>query len=231
MVPMHESYATASRYLFGLSPPGVGVDCYRTWELYLLGIIPVVLERPENADLHRGLPVIQLKNWNYTQDELVETMREYVSSEEFRTADFDTGWKRLFLRYWRRRVLADTGRSILTDELGREYYQAWKYYSLRDEKSRTQEEQCAECYGRCEFCNSIVKEAANVVCNKISPRRSATQRVGRSMRSRHELCVGPGGSGVFLRAAISAARSTLQSRQRKAKLRTAARCYCGYGYS
>ena len=36
---MHETYAAASGYLFGLSPPGNGVDCFRNYEFWALGVI------------------------------------------------------------------------------------------------------------------------------------------------------------------------------------------------
>ncbi|KAL3904428.1 MAG: hypothetical protein SGILL_010072, partial [Bacillariaceae sp.] len=86
-----------------------GPDCYRTYEMYFLGIIPVVLYREEHAELFRGLPLLQLPSWNLTQTELVGRMRDYIHSSEFQEATFD-GWERLFLKYWRRRVLKDTNR-------------------------------------------------------------------------------------------------------------------------
>ena len=126
-----ETYTAASQYLFGLSPPGVGMDCYRTYELWLLGVIPVVLRHDVSYDIMfpNDLPLIQLHHWNYTQKELIQILQDYVYSENFINNDF-SGWERLFLRYWRRKVLKDTGRDkdIVKDENGREYYQAWRYY-------------------------------------------------------------------------------------------------------
>ena len=125
---MSETYAAASKYLFGLSPPGNGMDCYRTYELWMLGVIPIIERNRDYPEMFRGLPYIQVDRWDYTQAELIKMMQDYIASDEFQNNDF-SGWERLFLRYWRRMILADTGRDkdIIKDENGREYYQAWKY--------------------------------------------------------------------------------------------------------
>ena len=124
-----QTYTAASQYLFGLSPPGNGLDCFRTYELLLNGIIPVVLYQPEYEELFHDLPLLQLQHWNYNQQELWELMRDYVFSAAFRDNTFDTGWERLFLQYWRQKVLQDAGRldEIVTDPEGNQYYKAWHY--------------------------------------------------------------------------------------------------------
>jgi len=127
---MHETYAAASRYLFGLSPPGNGQDCHRNYELFMLGVIPVVVDKLGFAnEMWKDLPVVRLDGWNFTQHELLEKLQKYVQSREFAETNFGRGWERLFLGYWRRRVLKDAGREsdIIRDENGREYYLAWKY--------------------------------------------------------------------------------------------------------
>ena len=108
--------------------PYQGNDCYRTYELLYLGVIPVVKYSPEFVELFRDIPILMLRNWNLTQQELVEKMRNYIYSPEFRDNDF-LGWDRLFLKHWRRQVLSDAGRldEIVEDDMGRPYYQAWTY--------------------------------------------------------------------------------------------------------
>jgi hypothetical protein len=125
---MPETYAAGSRYLFGLSPPGNGMDCYRTYELWMLGVIPIIERNRDYTEMFRDLPFIEVDRWDYSQAEWIKMMQDYIASDEFRNNDF-SGWERLFLRYWRRKILADTGRDkdIVKDENGREYYQAWKY--------------------------------------------------------------------------------------------------------
>lgn len=130
---MTDTYAAASHYLFGLSPPGNGMDCYRTYELWMLGVIPIVQRQADYEEMFQDLPLIQLDGWNYSQDKLIRIMQDYVASDVFQNNDF-SGWERLFLRYWRQKVLKDSGRDkdIVVDEQGREYYQAW-HYSLHQE--------------------------------------------------------------------------------------------------
>lgn len=105
-----------------------GLDCYRTYELYFLGVIPIVMYREEHAELYRGLPVLQLETWALTHEELVGRMRDYISSPEFQDTHFD-GWDRLFLQYWRTQVLNETGRldDIILDDAGKHYYKSWTY--------------------------------------------------------------------------------------------------------
>ena len=131
-------YDAAEKYLFGLSPPGNGLDCYRTYELYFLGVIPVVKYSAENEVLFQGLPLLQLNDWNISQQQLVDKMREYVDSPAFRDVTFD-GWDRLFLKYWRHSVLNETGRlsEIIEDETGRQYYKTWQYTRYRPRYEKT----------------------------------------------------------------------------------------------
>ena len=128
-VMLRDVYKTAAKYPFGLSPPGNGRDCFRTYELLMHGIIPLVVATPEYDELFRDLPVIQLKGWDYSQQELLKIMRDYVISPAFLENTFEEAWKRLFFSYWRRKVLEDTGRlkEIVRDDNGREYYTAWIY--------------------------------------------------------------------------------------------------------
>ncbi|CAB9526292.1 expressed unknown protein [Seminavis robusta] len=150
-----EIYAETSKHRFGVSPVGEGYDCYRTYELLLLGVIPIIEERyPESHDLFEGLPVIQMpnmRNANSTQ-QFTEAIKSYIESDKFQNANFEDGWQRLFLKYQRQQLLHDTGRDkeILVDEQGREYYQAY-HYSVRD-KSAENKVFCSE-KGSCEFKN------------------------------------------------------------------------------
>jgi hypothetical protein len=131
-LPNHEIYKAASTYLFGLSPPGVGWDCYRTYEYLLLGVIPIIEKRQGGSDgVFKDLPVIEVEgitSQNRTRDEYHQILRDYIKSPEFLENDF-AGWDRMFLNYWRLKLLQETDRAkdVVKDEHGREYYQAWKY--------------------------------------------------------------------------------------------------------
>ena len=56
-------------------------------------------------------------------------MKEFVFSPSFLENDFDAGWDRLFMKYWRHQVLQDANRldGIVQDDQGNEYYTAWQY--------------------------------------------------------------------------------------------------------
>jgi hypothetical protein len=49
--------------VFGESPPGVGLDCYRHYELLLSGAVPVVAANPGEAAL-RYLPHLTVRSWS-----------------------------------------------------------------------------------------------------------------------------------------------------------------------
>jgi hypothetical protein len=69
---------------------------------------------------------------NRTRGEYLKIMREYIASATFQGRDFEGGWKKLFLRYWRRRVLEAADRKVIIDPTtGDEFYQGWKYTSTK----------------------------------------------------------------------------------------------------
>lgn len=133
-------YAAASRYLFAVSPPGNGWDCYRTYEWLLLGVIPIIEYRESAPKLFEGLPVVFIPHMvdksmtkdtkTASLDKYINAARSFIASDDFRSNTFN-GWNKLFLRYWRRRVLQEAGRSLLYDESGLEFYEAFKYTSTK----------------------------------------------------------------------------------------------------
>jgi hypothetical protein len=52
-----------ARFGFVASPPGAGVDCFRTWEALYLGVVPIVKKSPF-YEFFPGLPVLLLDDWN-----------------------------------------------------------------------------------------------------------------------------------------------------------------------
>jgi hypothetical protein len=134
-------YADMSRYRFGVSPVGVGWDCYRTYEMLYLGVIPIVEERDFFTQLlFEGLPVILVPKLQEgtTRQDLLDAIHKYIASDTFQQASFDAGWERLFFEYRRRQVLNHSGRDreILVDENGREYYQGYHYTVLGEEHGK-----------------------------------------------------------------------------------------------
>ena len=55
-----------TRYEFVLSPPGVGIDCHRTWEILFFGGIPIV-ESSSLDSLFDDLPVVIVKDTSYAE--------------------------------------------------------------------------------------------------------------------------------------------------------------------
>lgn len=140
---LHKIYTDMTNaYRFGISPIGLGYDCYRHYELWYLGLIPVVWERgPESRELYRDLPVVFLNNSQRldTREDFVVAIREYLSSHEFEegiaTGRFARGWNRLFLRDKRTSILGDANRFITVMPDGKEYYRAYRYF-LKDERKQ-----------------------------------------------------------------------------------------------
>jgi hypothetical protein len=92
-----------SLHRFVLSPPGAGIDCHRTYEIWGVGSIPVVLSSPLDG-LYRsfGLPMVIVRRW----DDVAEAVLSYTHAPlptEFPTT--------LTMEYWRRRVLNETAPS------------------------------------------------------------------------------------------------------------------------
>ena len=89
-------YETAVRYKFMVSPHGVGLDCFRTWEALFLGMIPIVKSSTLDP-LYRDLPVVIVKQWSDVTPELLENAWEEFQHKEF---DFST----LYISHWQQEL-------------------------------------------------------------------------------------------------------------------------------
>ncbi|CAB9522061.1 expressed unknown protein [Seminavis robusta] len=145
-VPTHKTYSEMSQFRFGISPPGNGYDCYRTYEMLLLGVIPIVEERDIlSQKLFEGMPVILMPKLTHatSQQEFVDAIESYIASPNFQNANFTKGWGRLFLKHKRQQMLKDSmrDREIVEDERGRKYYQAYRYSVVGPSKNIRDQEQ------------------------------------------------------------------------------------------
>jgi hypothetical protein len=61
-IPRITTWTNMARYKFVLSPPGVGLDCHRTWEALVLGCIPIVKSSCIDP-VYEGLPVWIVNEW------------------------------------------------------------------------------------------------------------------------------------------------------------------------
>ena len=96
MLPRSEMWSRRGRYVFVLSPHGMGLDCHRTWEALALGHIVLV---PSSAldPLFQGLPVVALQSWN---DITPEHLSKWLSQYSFAEAND----KRLTAGYWIQKI-------------------------------------------------------------------------------------------------------------------------------
>lgn len=85
------------RSRFVLSPPGLGWDCYRTYEAIAMGAIPIVQRKPPATDVCEDLPVLLVDDWRE-----VTPTRLAHEWEHRRPGDTRT----LTLTYWREQIQA-----------------------------------------------------------------------------------------------------------------------------
>jgi len=95
-LPRKTTWERQSKFMFTISPEGVGMDCHRTWESLMLGSIPIV-KKNELHPLFDGLPVIQVADWSDVSSSLLIHHRN-----EFFLKEYD--YSKLFLDYWKRKI-------------------------------------------------------------------------------------------------------------------------------
>jgi hypothetical protein len=89
---MHDVYSTMSSHTFVLSPRGVGLDCYRTYEALLLGSYPIVKSSALDGVFER-LPVLIVEDWDRVT---IDVLREFEGL--WRDREWDNSM--LFTGYW-----------------------------------------------------------------------------------------------------------------------------------
>ncbi len=74
---------TTREFMFTLSPPGAGPDCYRTWEAIIAGSIPIVLEE-STPEFDFPFPIWRIGHFEeinrLTSDDLLEKYHQIKSS-------------------------------------------------------------------------------------------------------------------------------------------------------
>jgi hypothetical protein len=88
-----------ARSAFTLSWPGLGWDCFRTWEALYLGSIPVLKKTGGALDrLYDGLPVLYVDGWEQvTRQLLLDTLQNFST----RTFNFD----KLTQQWWNDQIM------------------------------------------------------------------------------------------------------------------------------
>jgi hypothetical protein len=82
-----------TKYAFIISPPGVGLDCHRTYEALCLGCIPIIIGGFIN-NIFKDLPVLSVKSWSIITQELLDQ-----TLIDFKDKPFN--YEKLELQYWR----------------------------------------------------------------------------------------------------------------------------------
>lgn len=90
---------------FALSPAGAGLSCHRTWEIWLVGSIPVIDYHPEMTSLYEGLPYLAVSNgtWDTITPEFLASAKARLLSEA-RAGKYSI--EKLYASYWLRTVLS-----------------------------------------------------------------------------------------------------------------------------
>jgi len=87
-------------YNFALSPRGNGLDCHRTWELLLAGVI--VITKTSTLDdmyIDNDLPVVILNDWNELNDNIEYKLQQWYTTYIGKTS-IDNIFKKLTFHYW-----------------------------------------------------------------------------------------------------------------------------------
>lgn len=89
-----------NKYLFVLSPVGNGLDCHRTWELFLAGCIVITKHSPlDEIFIDNQLPVVLIEDWYELNINLSEKLKLW--KEQFlKNTDFEHIKSRLKFNYW-----------------------------------------------------------------------------------------------------------------------------------
>lgn len=89
-------YLHIARSKFVLSPPGNGIDCYRTWEALYLGSIPIILNTPINS-IFQQLPVLIINNYEDITLQLLKDVYDNMIRQSY-------DYRRLYKGYWQNQI-------------------------------------------------------------------------------------------------------------------------------
>ena len=94
-----EYYATLMRYRYIISPPGNGLDNYRSWEALFLGRA-VVLEATAVDPLFEDLPSLVVRHWENVTQEALDAKWTDLRRRKF-------NWQKLWMPFWHVAILRD----------------------------------------------------------------------------------------------------------------------------
>jgi len=95
-IPLHQYLHDLAHHKFVLSPRGIGVDCYRTWEAMLVGCIPIVKSSVLDV-LYEDLPVLIVNDWHEVTENFLNKTYELMSTKTYNL-------EKLYAPYWLDRI-------------------------------------------------------------------------------------------------------------------------------
>jgi inositol phosphorylceramide mannosyltransferase catalytic subunit len=94
--PFKEYLLDIASSKFAISPRGSSLDCHRTWELFLMNCIPIVLSSPLDA-LFKDLPIVIVKDWSEVNELFLKQQYEIIQRKQLNKA-------KMFFDYWLRKI-------------------------------------------------------------------------------------------------------------------------------
>ena len=113
-VSQDEIWKLYSRYHFVVSPPGGGWDCHRTWEILLLGSVPILKTSPIDSMFY-DLPVIILNDWDELQFSNKDTIFAWLKQVEPKRFNVTEKIRKKFYPFAHRAVFVGCARNIQDD--------------------------------------------------------------------------------------------------------------------
>ena len=91
-----QCYMDWEPYKFILSPQGAGLDCHRTWEALICGLIPIV-KTSTIDEVFENLPVVIVNDWNEINEISLNQWFEDINKKKQNNA---FNMDKLYLDYW-----------------------------------------------------------------------------------------------------------------------------------
>lgn len=89
------------KYKFILSPEGAGLDCHRTWEAVIVGIIPIVKSSSIN-EVYQDLPILVVNEWSDLSVDLLKEQHRIITSN---IQNHKYNLDKVNLSYWTDKIL------------------------------------------------------------------------------------------------------------------------------
>ena len=96
LIPWNIYMEELTQHQFCLSPPGRGIDCFRTWEALNAGVIPIVLKTSDiMCEMYKDLPIVVI-------EDIKEVTKEFLQNkfEEIKTEFNSYNFFKLSQKYW-----------------------------------------------------------------------------------------------------------------------------------